>query len=160
MTETQIPPDMNFTLGCLYALAPFHLVRGFVTRARSFGTKGKEPRDESCVLPEQILCNMSLFLRNCAKEKEKKKIQPCGQSCKWKDWLLHWRSLKSSRQKKLRWTYPVSVWGNLWGLKLSTAAVVSSVTSRQPESVESGKATQKKDPKHMQTGGQKSFTSS
>lgn len=32
------------------------------------------------------------------------------------------------------------------------AAAVGSVTTRQSESVESGKATQKKDPKHMQTG--------
>lgn len=32
------------------------------------------------------------------------------------------------------------------------AAAVGSVTTRQSESVESGEATQKKDPKHMQTG--------
>lgn len=48
-----------------------------------------------------------------------KKLKPsrncCGAHC-----FIGTRSLKSSRQKKLCRTYPVSVWGNLWGLKQST----------------------------------------
>lgn len=86
--------------------------------------KSHETSHETSALPEQIPCNVSLFLLNDGKEEEgKKTLKLCGQSCKsskCRDWLLHWCSLKSSRQKKLRWTYPVSVWGNLWGLKQST----------------------------------------
>lgn len=107
MTEKRIPQDMNFTLGCLCALMLFCFIQAYVMRAHSLAWKVRSQETNHV----QFLSKCCEVCHYFCKRKKKKMLQ---------DSLLYWHSLESSTQKKLCWTYPVSVWGNLWGLKLST----------------------------------------
>lgn len=102
---------MNFTLGCLCALMLFCFIQACMTRAHSFGMEGRGPQDKTCANKPRGTCHHS-----CSKGGKKLKPTLLQES------LLYRHSLKSSRQYKLCWTCPVSVQGNLRGLKLSTVA--------------------------------------